>query len=474
MPGNLSANPKPAPPAAAPASSGWRREAGTVSLPEVHGSIAVPRHLPVWRKMWAFAGPGFLVAVGYMDPGNWATDLAGGAKFGYTLLFVVMLSNLMAILLQHLCIKLGIATGRDLAQACRDHYSKPQVWFLWILCELAIAACDLAEVVGSAIGLQLLFGIPLVWGCLITALDVLAVLYLQHKGFRYVEALVVTLILTIGACFAFELYFASPSLPAVVLGFVPSSEILKNQEMLYVSIGILGATVMPHNLYLHSSIVQTRRYEQNYEGRREAIRYATIDSTFALMFALFINGGILVLSAAAFHWSGHQHVAEIQDAYRLLSPMLGVGVASTLFALALLASGQNSTLTGTLAGQIVMEGFLSIRLRPWLRRLITRAIAIIPAVVVIGVFGEGKTTELLVASQVTLSMQLGFAVWPLMRFTGDPAKMGPFVNRFWIKLLGWACAALIITLNVKLLLDTFLPAFILKPLYSLFGLPVPS
>jgi manganese transport protein len=446
----------------------------SVSLPEVHGSIAVPRELSFWKKLWAFSGPGFLVAVGYMDPGNWATDLAGGAKFGYLLLFVIMLSNLMAILLQHLCIKLGIATGRDLAQACRDHYPRPMVWFLWILCELAIAACDLAEVVGSAIGLQLLFGIPLVWGCLITALDVLAVLYLQNKGFRYVEALVVTLILTIGTCFALELFFAKPSLPAVLAGFVPSAEVLKNQQMLYVSIGILGATVMPHNLYLHSSIVQTRRYEPTPVGRREAIKFATIDSTFALMFALFINAAILVLSAAAFHWSGHQDVAEIQEAYKLLSPTLGVGLASTLFALALLASGQNSTLTGTLAGQIVMEGFLNIRLRPWLRRLITRAIAIVPAVCVIGFFGENKTTELLVASQVTLSMQLGFAVWPLMRFTGERAKMGEFANRLWIKILGWTCAFLIIALNVKLLFDTFLPVSVLRSVYGLLGLPVPS
>jgi len=405
--------------------------------------------------MWAYAGPGFLVAVGYMDPGNWATDLAGGAKFGYTLLTVILISNLMAILLQHLCIKLGVVTGRDLAQACRDHYSKPTVWFLWILCELAIAACDLAEVVGSAIGLQLLFGIPLVTGCLITCLDVLAVLYLQNKGFRYVEALVVTLILTIGGCFALELLFAKPQLGGVLLGFIPSPDIVRNSEMLYVSIGILGATVMPHNLYLHSSIVQTRRIEQTSIGRREAIRFGTIDSTGALMFALFINAAILVLAAAAFHWSGHQDVAEIQEAYKLLSPTLGVGLASTLFAVALLASGQNSTLTGTLAGQIVMEGFLNIRLRPWLRRLITRSIAIIPAVFVIGVFGESHTTELLVASQVVLSMQLGFAVWPLLRFTDERAKMGEFVNPLWIRVLGWTTAAIIITLNVKLLIETF-------------------
>lgn len=452
----------------------WRRDASSVSLPEVHGSIPVPRHLPAWRKMWAYAGPGFLVAVGYMDPGNWATDLAGGAKFGYTLLSVVMLSNLMAILLQHLSIKLGIATGRDLAQACRDHYSTPTVWFLWILCELAIAACDLAEVVGSAIGLQLLFGIPLVWGCGITALDVLAVLYLQNKGFRYIEALVVTLILTIASCFTFELLFAKPSLPAIALGFIPSTEILKNQGMLYVSIGILGATVMPHNLYLHSSIVQTRKYEATHDGRREAIKYATVDSTSALMFALFINAAILILAAAAFHWSGHQEVGEIQEAYKLLSPTLGVSVAGVLFALALLASGQNSTLTGTLAGQIVMEGFLNIRLRPWLRRLITRGIAIVPAVCIIGFFGESKTTDLLVASQVALSMQLGFAVWPLIRFTGERAKMGPFANPLWVKILGWTTAIIIIVLNLKLLLDTFLPNSFLKTLYGLFGLHAPS
>ena len=453
---------------------GWRRPAQQVSLPEVHRSIAVPRHLPYWRKMWAYAGPGFLVAVGYMDPGNWATDLSGGARFGYTLLFIIMLSNLMAILLQHLCIKLGIATGRDLAQACRDHYSTPTVWFLWILCEVAIAACDLAEVVGSAIALQLLFGIPLVWGCLITALDVLAVLYLQNKGFRYIEALVVTLIFTIAACFAANLFFAKPSLPAVLLGFVPSAEILKNQHMLYISMGILGATVMPHNLYLHSAVVQTRNYEATPEGRREAIKYSTIDSTGALMFALFINAAILVLSAAAFHWSGHQNVAEIQDAYKLLSPILGVPVAGLLFAFALLASGQNSTLTGTLAGQIVMEGFLNIRLRPWLRRLITRAIAIVPAVCVIGFFGENKTTELLIASQVVLSMQLGFAVWPLMRFTGEKLKMGEFANPLWIKILGWTTAAIIIVLNVKLLFDTLLPASVLKAIYGLLGLPASS
>ena len=380
----------------------------------------------------------------------------------------------MAIMLQHLCIKLGVATGRDLAQACRDHYSTPTVWLLWILCEIAIAACDLAEVVGSAIGLQLLFGIPLVWGCIITALDVLAVLYLQTKGFRYIEALVITLIATIGSCFAAELVFSKPGFTGVMFGFIPGPRIIMNQGMLYVSIGIIGATVMPHNLYLHSSIVQTRKFEQTPVGRREAIKFATIDSSVALMFALFINGAILVLAAAAFHWSGHQDVAEIQDAYKLLSPLLGVGAASILFAVALLASGQNSTLTGTLAGQIVMEGFLNFRITPWLRRLITRAVAIIPAVLVIGIFGEGKTTQLLVASQVVLSMQLGFAVWPLMRFTDEKAKMGEFANRLWLKILGWTVAGIIIVLNVKLLFDTFMPDAILKAIYGFLGLPAPT
>ncbi len=451
---------------------GWKRQVAEVSLPEVHRTIFVPGKVSFWRKMLAFAGPGFLVAVGYMDPGNWATDLAGGARFGYTLLAVILISNLMAILLQHLCVKLGVATGRDLAQACRDHYPKPLVWFLWVLCELAIAACDLAEVVGSAIALQLLFGIPLVWGCIITCLDVLAVLYLQNKGFRYVEAVVITLILTIGACFAAELFFAKPSIAGVMLGFVPSTEILTNHGMLYVSIGILGATVMPHNLYLHSSIVQTRMFERTPEGRREAIKFATIDSSAALMFALFINAAILILAAATFHWSGHQDVAEIQDAYKLLSPTLGVGVASTLFAVALLASGQNSTLTGTLAGQIVMEGFLNFRITPWLRRLITRGIAIIPAVCIIGFFGESRTTDLLVASQVVLSMQLGFAVWPLMRFTCEKAKMGEFVNPPWITILGWTTTVIIITLNVKLLFDSFAPEPVRRTFYNTIGLPI--
>jgi len=448
-------------------------EAPQVSLAEVHGSVLVPREATFWRKMIAFSGPGFLVAVGYMDPGNWATDLAGGAKFGYSLLAIIAISNFMAIVLQHFCIKLGVVTGRDLAQACRDHYSKVTVWFLWILCEIAVSACDLAEVVGSAIALQLLFRIPLVWGCCITVLDVLAVLYLQNKGFRYIEALVIILIATIAGCFAAELIFSKPSLPGIALGFIPSRDIITNQQMLYVGIGILGATVMPHNLYLHSSIVQTRKFERTTEGKREAIKFATIDSTGALMFALFINAAILVLAAAAFHWSGHQDVAAIQDAYKLLSPLLGVGVASILFAVALLASGQNSTLTGTLAGQVVMEGFLNIRIKPWLRRLITRGLAVVPAIIVIGIFGEAKTTELLVASQVVLSMQLGFAVWPLMRFTSSRSTMGEFANQTWLRIIGWLTAGIIILLNVKLLFDMFMPDSVLRPFYHALGLPTP-
>src|SRR5881394_3921886 len=379
-----------------PSDKGWRLPSGTPSLSEVHRTIPVPTGLSFWRKMLAFSGPGYLVAVGYMDPGNWATDLAGGSAFGYRLLSVILISNLMAILLQSLCAKLGIVTGRDLAQACRDHYSKPVSVVLWLLCEVAICACDLAEVIGSAIALNLLFKIPLVWGVCITALDVLAVMYLQNKGFRYIEALVVTLILTIGGCFLVEIIFSRPNLLQVLGGFAPKFEIIQNTKMLYVAIGILGATVMPHNLYLHSSIVQTRKYEQNAEGKAEAIKFATLDSTVALMFALFINAAILIVSAATFHTRGQHEVAEIQDAYQLLSPTLGVAGASIIFAVALLASGQNSTLTGTLAGQIVMEGFLNLRLRPWLRRLITRLIAIVPAVLTTAAYGESGTAKLLV------------------------------------------------------------------------------
>jgi manganese transport protein len=405
--------------------------------------------------MFAFAGPGYLVAVGYMDPGNWATDLAGGARYGYTLLSVIMLSNLMAILLQALAARLGIASGRDLAQACRDSYTRPTTIVLWILCEIAIAACDLAEVLGAAIALNLLFGLPLMWGVCLTALDVLVILFLQNRGFRYVEALVVSLILLIAGSFAIELWLARPALPAVAAGFMPSPEILRNQDMLYIAIGILGATVMPHNLYLHSSIVQTRKYGDSESDRREAIRFASIDSAVALMFALFINAAILVMSAATFHGTGYEHVADISDAYQLLSPLLGSAMASSLFAIALLCSGQNATLTGTLAGQIVMEGFINLRMRPWLRRLITRLIAIIPAVIVIAIYGESGTGPLLILSQVILSLQLPFAVFPLVAFTSDPHKMGLFVNPAWVKILAWTVAVIIGGLNVWLLSLTF-------------------
>jgi manganese transport protein len=433
----------------APMETGWRKEAPTPSLPEANSTIHVPnRNAPPWRKMMAFAGPGLLVAVGYMDPGNWATDLAGGAQFGYLLLSVVLLSNLMAMLLQHLALKLGIATGRDLAQACRDHYSPPVAIVLWVLCELAIVACDLAEVIGSAIALNLLFGMPLLIGVLITAADVLLILLLQNRGFRWLECIVGTLILTIGLCFVYEMIVSRPDLPAVFAGLLPKPEIIRNPSALYLGIGILGATVMPHNLYLHSSIVQTRQYDRDDQGRKSAIRYATIDSTAALFFAFFINAAILILSAATFHGTGHEDVAEIQDAYKLLSPTLGAPLAGIIFAIALLASGQNSTLTGTLAGQIVMEGFLNLRLRPWLRRLITRGLAIVPAAFVVGFSGEHGAGRLLVFSQVVLSLQLSFAVVPLVRFTSDKAKMGRFANGWWIKCTAWAVTSLIVGLNV--------------------------
>jgi manganese transport protein len=428
---------------------------GSVSLPEVHGSVPVPSQAGFWRKMLAFAGPGYLVAVGYMDPGNWATDLAGGARFQYALLSVIVISNFMAILLQALAARLGIASGRDLAQACRDHYSRPTTIVLWILCEIAIAACDLAEVIGAAIALQLLFGLPLAWGVILTSADVLLVLYLQHRGFRYVEALVIGLILAIAGSFAFELILARPDLAAVAGGLLPSAEILRNRDMLYIAVGILGATVMPHNLYLHSSIVQTRKYKDDEPSKREAIRFATIDSSVALMSALFINAAILIMAAATFHGTGHQNVADIGDAYTLLTPLLGTSVASVVFAVALLSSGQNSTLTGTLAGQIVMEGFVNIRLRPWLRRLITRLMAIVPAVIVVVLYGERGTGALLILSQVVLSLQLPFAVIPLVMFTSDRAKMGAFTSPRWLAALAWGVTGIIVVLNVWLIAQTF-------------------
>lgn len=433
---------------------GWRRRRVTVSLPESHASVRVDPNASPWRKLLAFAGPGLLVSVGYMDPGNWATDLAGGARFGYTLLSVILISNIIAMVLQHLALKLGIATGRDLAQACRDNYSARVGYALWVLCEIAIAACDLAEVIGSAIALNLLFGLPLVWGVLITALDVMIVLVLQAKGFRVLEAVVLTLILTIGGCFGYELVASQPNLPGVLRGLMPTPEVVINPGMLYIAIGILGATVMPHNLYLHSSVVQTRAFARDDAGKAMAIRYATIDSTASLFLAFFINGAILVLAAATFHGTEHQDVADINDAYHLLTPVLGASLASVMFAVALLASGQASTITGTLAGQIVMEGFLNLRLRPWLRRLITRLIAIIPAVFVAIIYGERGMGSLLILSQVILSLQLSFAVVPLVLFTCDRRKMGRFVNSRRLAAVAWAMAIVIVLLNAYLLVAT--------------------
>ena len=399
----------------------------------------------------AFSGPGMMVAVGYMDPGNWATDLAGGAQFGYALLSVVLISNLMAILLQHLSVKLGVVAERDLAQACRDHFGRKTSFALWVLCEIAIAACDLAEVIGSAIALNLLFGIPLVWGVIITAADVLMILALQSKGWRAIETIVAGLVFLIGGCFIYEIVASRPDLPEMFRGFIPTTEIVVNPGMLYIAIGILGATVMPHNLYLHSAIVQTRDYPRDDTGKRVAIRYATADSTIALLFAFFINAAILILAAATFHETGHQDVAGIEDAYELLTPVLGASLASTVFAVALLASGQNSTLTGTLAGQVVMEGFLDIKLRPWMRRLITRLIAIIPAVIVAAMYGASGVNKLLILSQVILSLQLSFAVVPLVWFTSSKIKMGRFVNAPWLIATAWIITAIIALLNAFLL-----------------------
>lgn len=426
------------------------------SLPEVHRSISIPNTKGFWRKMLAFAGPGYLVSVGYMDPGNWATDIAGGSRFGYTLLSVILLSNLMAVLLQSLCVRLGVATGKDLAQACCDYFSPGVSFGLWVLCEIAIAACDLAELLGSAIALQLLFGIPLVLGTCLTALDVLALLFLQGKGFRYVEALIITLVATVGICFGAEIFFSQPDLGGILQGYLPKREILRNPEMLYIAIGILGATVMPHNLYLHSSIVQTRAWQPTIEKKREALRFGMIDSTVALSFALFINSAILIVAAATFHFSGYREVAEIQDAYKLLSPLLGASTASAIFGLALLASGQSSTLTATLAGQIVMEGFLRFKLPSWWRRLATRLLAIIPALVAIVFFGEQSTGRLLIFSQVVLSIQLPFAAIPLVMFTNDRRLMGEFVNPRWLKILAIAASTVIVGLNLWLLFQTFI------------------
>lgn len=436
---------------------GWRNDTNKLkSLAEVNATVAVPAIGGLWwRRLLAFAGPGYLVSVGYMDPGNWATDLAGGSKFGYTLLSVILLSNLMAILLQALAARLGIVTDRDLAQACRASYSRPVNFLLWLACEAAIIACDLAEVIGTAIALKLLFGIPLIGGALIAALDAFLLLLLMNRGFRFLEAFVIALLIVIAVCFAVQIAAAAPPVAAMLRGFVPSSEIFTNSEMLYIAIGIIGATVMPHNLYLHSSIVQTRAYERTDEGRRDAIKWATTDSTIALMLALFINAAILVVAAATFHKSGHSDVAEISQAFELLSPLLGLGIASTLFAVALLASGLNSTVTATLAGQIVMEGFLNLSLPSWARRLLTRGVAIVPVVVVTAFYGESGTARLLVFSQVILSMQLPFAVIPLVRFVSDRRKMGQFVIPTAVAALAWFVAGVIVILNLKLLFDTF-------------------
>ena len=424
------------------------------SLPEVHRTVSIPRGASFWRKLWAFSGPGFVVAVGYMDPGNWATDLAGGSRFAYRLIFVLMLSNLTAVLLQTLAARLGIVTQRDLAQACRAYYSRRASLALWVLCEIAIAACDLAEVIGSAIALNLLFGLPLIWGVCVTSLDVLAILYLQHRGFRLLEALVVVLIGTIGTCYLLEIILVKPDFAGIARGFVPTAELFTNRDMLYIAIGILGATVMPHNLYLHSSVVQTRAIERTRAGLKTAMRYNFLDSVIALNLAFFINAAILVMAAASFHRHGMTQVAEIQDAYHTLSPLLGIPFASVLFALALLCSGQNSTLTGTLAGQIVMEGFLNIRLAPWLRRLVTRLVAIVPAIIAVAFYGTSGTAKLLIFSQVILSLQLSFAVVPLVQFTSDRTKMGEFANPRWVKVLAWLVTGIIVVLNAYLLIQT--------------------
>ncbi|BAU38454.1 manganese transport protein MntH [Acetobacter pasteurianus NBRC 101655] len=450
----------PAPPLSSPKAA-WRfaktTEAGSQSLPESFASIKLPAANTSWfKRFMAFVGPGYMVSVGYMDPGNWATDLQGGAQFGYTLLAVVMFSNLMAILLQALSARLGIATGRDLAQACRDHFPPAINIVLWLACELAIIACDLAEVIGTAVALQLLFGIPLLGGAIISVLDAFLVLFLMSRGFRYLEAFVIALLSIIAICFGVQLVAAAPPVADVLKGFIPSPEIMTNSQMLYIAIGIIGATVMPHNLYLHSSIVQTRAFEHTIAGRKEAIRWATWDSTIALALALFINAAILIVAASAFHTTGHQNVAEIEDAYRLLSPVLGLGIASTLFAVALLAAGTNSTVTGTLAGQIIMEGFLRLKIPHWLQRLLTRSLAILPVIGVTALYGNKGVGELLMLSQVILSMQLPFAVIPLILFVSDRQKMGELVISRKTTILAWGVAALILVLNFKLLYDTIL------------------
>ena len=433
--------------------STWRRDRGVPSLSEVHGSIPIDARASTWRKASAFLGPGYLVAVGYMDPGNWATSLAGGAKFGYALLFIALLSNFMAIVLQHLCARLAIASGRDLAQACRDSYPRAISYPLWLLAEVAICATDLAEVIGTAIGLNLLFGIPLEIGVVITALDVFLVLYLQNKGFRWIEAFIITLLAVIAVCFIVQIAMADPEWGRVIRGFAPTTDIVTNPDMLYLALGIIGATVMPHNLYLHSGIVQTRAYGETLPERREALKLATVDSTAALMFALTINASILILAAAAFNRSGQTGVEELDKAHTLLSPLLGSAVAPVLFAIALLCCGLNSTVTATMAGQIVMEGFLDLRMPPYLRRLITRLVAIVPAAFVTILYGESGTGKLLILSQVVLGLQLPFAIVPLVMITANRGKMGALVSPRWLTVCASVIAAIIISLNVKLIID---------------------
>lgn len=420
----------------------------------MNGSVAVPANGHWLRRLLAFAGPGYMVAVGYMDPGNWATDIAGGSQFGYTLLSVILLSNLMAVLLQALAARLGIATGLDLAQACRENYPKPVCIVLWLACEAAIIACDLAEVIGTAIALKLLFGIPMLWGAILCALDVFLILLLMNRGFRVLEAFVIALLTLIFACFAAQLVLAQPQWHAVFQGFIPQASVVTNPAMLYIAIGIIGATVMPHNLYLHSSIVQTRAYPRTPEGRRSGLRWAVTDSTIALTLALFVNAAILITASAVFHSNGHTDVVEIEQAYALLSPLLGVGIASALLGVALLASGINSTVTATLAGQIVMEGFLNLRIPDWARRLLTRGIAIIPVVIATALYGEQGTAHLLVFSQVVLSMQLPFAVIPLVMFVSNRERMGELAIGPVTKGLAWLVSAVIVGLNLKLLWDT--------------------
>lgn len=433
----------------------WRYERESNSLAESFSTVKVPQNASFWRKFFAFFGPGLMISVGYMDPGNWATDIEGGAKFGYTLLFVILLSNFFAIILQHLSVKLGIATERDLAQACRGHYSKPVNFVLWLFCEIAIAAMDLAEVIGTAIALNLLFGVPLTYGVIITIIDVFIILMLQKRGFRWLEVFIASLVFLVLACFAYEVLIAQPNVQDLLSGFIPKKEIIENPQMLFIAVGILGATVMPHNLYLHSSIVQTRAYERTEKGKKEAIKFASLDSTLSLLLAFFINAAILILAAATFHGTPYSDIADIGDAHQMLEPLLGTSLAGIAFAVALLASGQNSTLTGTLAGQIVMEGFLNLKIKPWLRRMITRLIAVIPAFFVTLFAGEKGTAELLIWSQVILSLQLPFAVFPLIQFTNDPSKMGSFANTFWLKIMVWVIGLIILFLNVYLVFHFF-------------------